>query len=71
MARTEPRRGYFEPDAQPASMSPYTATDDMARRNRIPICGSATWISVVWPKTVISPPMGMMVKMRKAGTTAR
>ena len=52
-------------------MSPYTATDDMARRNRIPICGSATWISVVWPKTVTSPPMGMMVKMRKAGTTAR
>ena len=29
--RTAPSSGYVEPDDQPASITPYTATDDMAR----------------------------------------
>src|SRR3954470_534466 len=70
-ARTEPNSGYFEPDAQPANMTPYTATDDMASRNRIPIGGSASWRYVVRWKRVNVPPTGTMAKAKNAGTIDR
>ena len=42
-ARTDPSSGYFEPDAQPASITPYTPMPDIARMKRTPIGSSATW----------------------------
>jgi len=41
-ARTEPSNGYFEPDDQPASMTPYTPRPDIARMNSAPIGRSTT-----------------------------
>ena len=41
-ARTEPSSGYFEPDDQPASITPYTPMPDIARMNSAPIGRSAT-----------------------------
>src|SRR5581483_5783045 len=66
-ARTEPSSGYFEPDDHPASITPYTATDDMASRKRMPTGGSANWSWVVWPATLMVPPRGTMAKAKKAG----
>src|SRR5438270_7851887 len=70
-ALTDPRSGYFDPEAQPARNTPYTAIDDMASRNRIPIGGSASCSHVWWPAMEILSPMGMMAKATKAGTVVR
>src|SRR6202789_2299449 len=70
-ARTEPSNGYFDPEDQPASMTPYTAMPDMARTSRIPMGGSATCNSKVWLPMVITPPTGTTVKTSTAGITAR
>src|SRR6476469_2857317 len=42
VARTDPRSGYVEPDAQPASITPYTPSPDIARMKSAPIGRSAT-----------------------------
>src|SRR5262249_29398540 len=41
-ARTEPSSGYFEPDDQPASITPYTPRPDIARMKSAPIGRSTT-----------------------------
>jgi len=69
-ARIDPRSGYFEPDDQPASIVPYTDTDDNASRNNMPIDGSATCSSTAWWAIVTTPPTGTIVKMRRAGNRA-
>jgi len=79
VARTEPRSGYFEPEDQPASITPYTAMEDRARKSRIPTGGSATCRNVSWPKIDTTPfsspsklpPMGTMQKARNAGMIDR
>ena len=41
-----PAADYLEPDDHPASITPYTATDDMASTSRMPTGGSDTWRKV-------------------------
>src|SRR3954452_20396745 len=48
-ARTDPSRGYLEPDDHPARNTPYTAIDDIASRKRIPMGGLASWMYVSCP----------------------
>jgi len=61
----------LEPDAQPASITPYTAIDDSISMKRIPHGGSASCSAVRWPKIDTVPPRGTIEKTRNAGTTAR
>ena len=67
----------MEPDDHPASITPYTAMDERARKNSTPTGGSATCRYVVSPNQVTvpspekSPPMGTMENTRKAGTSDR
>src|SRR4029078_12948163 len=65
-ARTDPSNGYFEPDDQPASITPYTLIQLRASTRRMPIGGSASWMRVTCPNhstvpslsPVKSPPSG-------------
>src|SRR4051795_9629938 len=70
-ARTAPSSGYFDPDDQPASITPYTAIDVTPSRNRMPIGGSASCMYVVWWNIVNVPPTGTMANARNAGTIDR
>jgi hypothetical protein len=40
--RTAPSSEYFDPDDQPASITPYTAIEDRARISSTPMGGSAS-----------------------------
>src|SRR5262245_38103543 len=71
VARTEPSSGYFEPDAQPASMIPYTPTPDIARIHSAPIGGSATCRYVSCPNIDTWPPIGMTQNIKNAGRIDR
>src|SRR5205814_5803661 len=57
--RTAPSSGYFEPDDQPASITPYTPSPDIARTNNAPIGRLATCRKVVWPRIDTVPPIGI------------
>src|ERR1700730_15347932 len=70
-ARTEPSRGYLEPDDQPASITPYSEMDDLMSRNRIPHRGSASCRRGGGWAMATAPPMGTIENVRNAGTRAR
>ena len=69
--RTAPSSGYFEPDDQPASITPYTPRPDIARMNSAPTGRSATWRYVRWPRIDTVPPIGTMQNIRNAGMIDR
>ena len=71
MARTPPSRGYLDPDAHPARTTEYTASEDMARMKSSPMFRSAPCKATSLPAMVNGLPQGTIMKMRKAGTTAR
>src|SRR5262249_28385523 len=62
--RTAPSSGYFEPDDQPASITPYTPRPDMARMNNAPIGRSATCRYVSCPRIDTVPPIGITQNIR-------
>src|SRR5258706_11368880 len=70
-ARTEPSSGYFEPDDQPASITPYTPRPDIARIHSAPIGRSTTCRNVWWPRIDTVPPMGTTQNIRNAGMIDR
>ena len=69
--RTAPSSGYFEPDDQPASITPYTPSPDIARMNSAPTGRSATCRYVRWPRIETVPPIGTMQNIRNAGMIDR
>ncbi len=69
--RTAPSSGYFDPDDQPASITPYTPSPDIARMNSAPMGRSATWRNVRWPRIETVPPIGITQNMRNAGMIER
>ena len=70
-ARTEPSSGYFEPDDQPASITPYTPRPDIARMNSAPI-GRSTTCRYVWcPRIETVPPIGTTQNIKNAGRIDR
>src|SRR3954454_7595834 len=70
-ARTEPSNGYFDPDDQPASITPYTPSPDIARIHSAPTGMSATCRYVSCPKIDTLPPIGMMQNSKNAGRIDR
>ncbi len=71
VARTPPSSGYFDPEDHPARTTAYTASEDIARMKRSPTLRSAPCSSTSLPPMVKGRPQGTIMKMRKAGTTAR
>src|SRR4051794_30666753 len=69
--RTEPSNGYFEPDDQPASITPYTPRPDIARIHNAPIGRSATCRYVSCPNIETRPPIGITQNNRNAGRIER
>ena len=69
--RTAPSNGYFEPDAQPASITPYTPRPDIARMNSAPTGRSATCRYVRCPRIETVPPIGTTQNKRNAGRIDR
>src|SRR3954453_12344261 len=75
-ARTDPSSGYFEPDDQPASMTPYTPRPDIARMNNAPTGRSATWRNVAHPgidpvPSLGRPPIGTTQNIKNGGMIDR
>src|SRR5262249_880763 len=57
--RSPPRSGYVEPDAQPASTTPYTPIEEHASTSRTATGMSVSCSGVRWPKTDTFGPNGM------------
>src|ERR1041384_4302148 len=57
--RRPPRSGYVEPDAQPASTTPYTPIDEQASTSSTATGMSVTCSGVLCPKTETTGPNGM------------
>ncbi len=64
-----PSRGYFAPLDQPASTTPYTASDPMASTQRRPTLRSEISRPTRCPSTSTRGPNGIAAKVRKAGTS--
>src|SRR6266498_2077541 len=56
--RIEPSNGYFEPLDHPASTTPYTAMEAMARTHRIPMSRFAIWNGTNRPNRCTPVPNG-------------
>src|SRR4051794_4103996 len=57
--RRPPSNGYVEPDAQPASTTPYTLIDEQASSTSTETGTSVSCNAVWWPNMVTTPPNGI------------
>src|SRR5918912_683890 len=57
--RRPPSSGYVEPDAQPASTTPYTAIEEQASSTSTETGTSVSCSAVLWPNILTTPPNGI------------
>src|SRR5919112_3820621 len=56
--RRPPSSGYVDPDAHPASTTPYTAIDEQASSTSTDTGTSVSCSAVLWPNMLTTPPNG-------------
>src|SRR5436190_17480801 len=66
--RRPPSSGYVEPEAQPASTTPYTPIDEQASTTSTATGVSASWSGVEWPNRCTVGPSGITEKAVNAVT---
>src|SRR3954447_15653600 len=64
--RSAPSSGYVEPDAQPASTTPYTLIEEQASSTSTETGTSVSCSAVSWPNIVTTPPNGITENAVKA-----